>query len=96
MTESENLNTPEPTTSEEETGSDEEETGRVFVGFHPFGGVRLQAEDVRLSPQEAFILAGQLHAHATLLIHQGYLEQAQAAQAARAVVGKGDIILPGR
>ena len=70
----------------------EEEDQRVFVGFHPFGGVRLQAEDVRLSPQEAFVLAGQLHAHATILIQQNYMEQAMAAKMAQ----ENQIIVPGR
>lgn len=71
---------------------EEEDKGRVYVGFHPFGGIRLQAEDVRLSPQEAFILAGQLNAHATLVIQQEYVAQAQAARLAT----ESDIIIPGR
>lgn len=70
----------------------EENDSRVFIGFHPFGGIRLDATDVRLDAQEAFILAGQLTAHATLMINQGYMEQAMAQKMAQE---KG-IIIPGK
>ena len=72
--------------------SADEDNQRVFIGFHPFGGIRLQAEDVRLTPQDAFALAGQLTAHATMMLQQEYMEQAMAQQMA---AEKG-IIIPGR
>jgi hypothetical protein len=80
--------------SEQDNGSQEEqeERGKVFVGFHPFGGIKLEAENVRLSPQEAFVLAGQLNAHANMLIQQEYVEQAMATKMAQ---DKG-IVIPGR
>lgn len=72
----------------EESAPQEESTGKVLVGFHPLGGIRLQADGARLSPQEAFVLAGQLQAHATILIQQSYMEAAMAeAQAAGRLVG---------
>jgi hypothetical protein len=80
-----------------ENGDDptnEEENQRVFVGFHRLGGIALEADNVRLTPQEAFVLAGQLNAHATLIIQQNYMEQAMAARM-MAEANPG-IILPGK
>lgn len=57
--------------------SEDEEDQRVYVGFHQLGGIRLSAGDIRLEPNEAFALAGQLIAHATMIINFGYMAQAQ-------------------
>lgn len=59
-------------------GHPPDQRGRVYVGFHQLGGIRLNADEARLSPQEAFVLAGQLNAHATILIQQDYMQQAMA------------------
>lgn len=59
---------------------EDHEDQKVLVGFHPFGGVRLVSPDVRLEPNEAFVLAGQLIAHATMVINFGYMAQAQEAE----------------
>lgn len=65
----------------EEEQVEEQEDARVYVGFHQLGGIRLVADDVRLTPAEAFILAGQLTAHATMGIQMGYAEDAARNQA---------------
>lgn len=62
----------------DDTDVSEEEDQRVYVGFHQLGGIRLSAGDIRLDPSEAFVLAGQLIAHATMIINFGYMAQAQA------------------
>lgn len=59
---------------------DQVENQKVFVGFHQLGGVRLISPDVRLEPNEAFALAGQLIAHATMLINFEYNRQALEAE----------------
>lgn len=58
--------------------SEDDEDQKIFVGFHQLGGIRLSAGEVRLEPNEAFVLAGQLVAHATMIINFGYMAQAQA------------------
>lgn len=78
--------------AEEETQEEQEQPGRVFVGFHQLGGVHLVAENVRLEPNDAFALAGQLIAHATLFINNQYMEQAMARQAL--ANGSDKLILP--
>jgi hypothetical protein len=73
------------------------EDGQILVGFHQLGGVRIVAEDVRLEPNEAFILAGQIIAHATLAINQSYMEAAMARrmmQGGGPDNGTGGLILP--
>jgi len=61
--------------------TEHEEVGQqVAIGFHQLGGIRLVANDVRLTQQEAFVLAGQLLAHATMLIQMSYAQQAAEAQ----------------
>jgi len=74
-----------------EENEQEQTGGRVFVGFHQLGGIRLSADDVRLSAQEAFVLAGQLTAHATMAIQMSYAEQAAAQQA----LSESGIVIPG-
>jgi hypothetical protein len=72
---------------------EEEPRGKVSIGFHQLGGISLDANGVRLSPQEAFILAGQLQAHATIMIQMGYAEAAMAQEAIRS--GGGLNLPPG-
>lgn len=60
-----------------ENGVEEQDDQKIYVGFHPLGGVRLSAGDVKLTPNEAFVLAGQLTAHATMIMNFGYMAQAQ-------------------
>lgn len=80
-------------TEENTTPTEEEQTAsRVFIGFHQLGGLRLVADDVRLSPQEAFILAGQLLAHATMTIQMGYTEDAM--RQAELTKGANGLIMP--
>jgi hypothetical protein len=74
-------------------GEDENDS-RVYVGFHQLGGVRLLADDIRLDPNEAFTLAGQLIAHATLVIQMSYAEQAMAAR--RAAEQVPNLYVPGK
>lgn len=71
---------------------DEGDGQKVFVGFHQLGGVRLIAEDIRLSPDEAFILAGQLQAHATIQIHTNYMQQQMEQQQAQELLQRSKII----
>jgi len=70
---------------------EQEEDARVYVGFHQLGGIRLVADDVRLTPAEAFILAGQLTAHATMAIQMGYAEDAARNQA---LLNNSGLIVP--
>ena len=83
----ERTDTPQPDRDEEDQ--------RVYVGFHQLGGVRLVADDIRLEINEAFSLAGQLIAHATILTQMAYAEQAMA-RAAIAGNGNSGLVIPGR
>lgn len=78
----------------EEPNQQDEQEQRVHIGFHQLGGIRLVAGDVRLTPQEAFILAGQLLAHGTIAIQMTYAEQAMAERATQEMM-KGITLPPG-